>query len=248
MCIERRPIRYVLSTTYATATQPHPTPIPRHPIPHTPLHSRRAKKEDMCLTQAEELKCQKKVDKVTRFDLGQSKGSKRKKSGRFSDSTWSLGCLRKGILRPSAQKAWQVTQTCGELGTREFFGPRLPTSMTGATVEDSGWSGPNPPYETTCGWWVILPWRLGVVHEFIGTWAARRNSGSGREKASDAGLSLLLCRSDKLPVIHTPWVAISVVSMVAPPSSTALRVQASGNYWKVVPSPTFWVKLCKASV
>ena len=42
------------------------------------------------------------------------------------------------------------------------------------------------------GWWVITAWRLGTVHEFSGTQAARRNSGSGHEKASDAGLGLLL--------------------------------------------------------
>ena len=49
--------------------------------------------------------------------------------------------------------------------------------------------------------WGILPWRLGAVYEFTGTWAVRRNSGSGHEKADDAG---------------TLWVAISVVSSVVP--------------------------------
>ena len=42
---------------------------------------------------------------------------------------------------------------------------------------------------TSSGWWVILPWRLGAVHEIIGTQAARRNSGSGHETPRpDAGL------------------------------------------------------------
>ena len=41
-------------------------------------------------------------------------------------------------------------------------------------------------------WWVILPWRVGAVHEFIGTWAAKRNSAPGREEVADAGLGLLL--------------------------------------------------------
>ena len=40
-----------------------------------------------------------------------------------------------------------------------------------------------------------FPWRLGAVHEF--TKAARRNSGSGHEKAADAGLGLVLWGSDK---------------------------------------------------
>ena len=64
--------------------------------------------------------------------------------------------------------------------------------------------------------WVILPWRLGTVHEFTDTQAARMNSGLGHEKAADAGLGLLLWGVGQLPVIHTPWLAISVVSSVAP--------------------------------
>ena len=28
----------------------------------------------------------------------------------------------------------------------------------------------NSPYGTSSGWWVILPWRLGTVHEFTGKW------------------------------------------------------------------------------
>ena len=38
-------------------------------------------------------------------------------------------------------------------------------------------------YGTSSGWWVILPWRLGTMHEFTGTWAPRRNAGSWHEKA-----------------------------------------------------------------
>ena len=52
----------------------------------------------------------------------------------------------------------------------EFFGRRLQTSMTRATVQDStAGPGQNPPHGTSSGWWVILPWRLGTVHEFTGT-------------------------------------------------------------------------------
>ena len=67
-------------------------------------------------------------------------------------------------------------------------------SVTRATVED-GRSGPNPSYGTCSGWWVILPWRLGAVHHFTGTQAAR-NSGPRHEKAADAGVGLLLWGSD----------------------------------------------------
>ena len=42
--------------------------------------------------------------------------------------------------------------------------------------------------EASSDWWVILPWRLGTLHEFTGTLAFRRNSGSGHERATDAGL------------------------------------------------------------
>ena len=41
-------------------------------------------------------------------------------------------------------------------------------------------------------WASMLPWCLGAVHEFTGTWAARENAGSGHEKAADVGLGLLL--------------------------------------------------------
>ena len=53
-------------------------------------------------------------------------------------------------------------------------------------------SWPNPPCRTFSGWWVILPWRLGTVHESTDTLAVRRNSGPGHEKAADAGLGFLL--------------------------------------------------------
>ena len=93
--------------------------------------------------------------------------------------------------------------------------------MIRATVEDS-----NPPCGASSGWWVNLPRRLGAVHEFTGTQAARRNAGSGHEQAAGAGLGLLLWRVGQLLVIHTPWVAISVVNSVAPTVSTA---QHSGS-------------------
>ena len=42
------------------------------------------------------------------------------------------------------------------------------------------------------------------------TWAARINSGQGHEKAADAGLSGSLALGvGHLPVIRTPWVALS---------------------------------------
>ena len=82
--------------------------------------------------------------------------------------------------------------------------------MTSATVGDR-----TAGLRTCSGWWVTLPWRLGAVHGFTGTLAARRNSGSGRESAADAGL--VSCSGvEQLPVIHTPWVALSVVSSVDP--------------------------------
>ena len=66
-------------------------------------------------------------------------------------------------------------------------------SMTRATAEESTVGlGQTSPYETSSGWWVILPWRLGTAHEFTGTQAARRDPGSGHEKAADAGLGLSL--------------------------------------------------------
>ena len=44
-----------------------------------------------------------------------------------------------------------------------------------------GRSGPNPPCGTSSGSWVILPRRLGTLHEFTDTKADRRKSGSGHE-------------------------------------------------------------------
>ena len=66
----------------------------------------------------------------------------------------------------------------GSSETPEFFGHRLQTSKTRATVEEStAGSGPRPPCGASSGWWVILPRRLGTVHELAGTQAAGRNSG-----------------------------------------------------------------------
>ena len=68
---------------------------------------------------------------------------------------------------------------------------------TGAhTARRSEENWPNPQYGTSSAGWVVLPWRFGIVHEFTGTWAERRNSGPGHEKAADAGLNLLLWGSD----------------------------------------------------
>ena len=85
---------------------------------------------------------------------------------------------------------------------------------------ERGRSGPTPPSVPSSVWWVNFPWRAGTVLEFTGTWAARRNSGPGREKAADAGLSLLLWRVGQLLVIRTPCVALSVVSSVDTTLST----------------------------
>ena len=84
------------------------------------------------------------------------------------------------------------------LSEPEFFGHRLQTSDGPC---DSGGqhdrSGPKNPY-------------IGCQEEF------RLRD----EKAADAGLGLLLWGAGQLLVIHTPWVAISVVSSVATTSST----------------------------
>ena len=90
------------------------------------------------------------------------------------------------------------------LGYHEFFGRRLQTSMTRATVEDStAGLGQTLRTGTSSGWWAILPWRLGSEHEFTGTWAAGRNSGSGHEKAGRCRPSRSLV-TGQLLVIHTP--------------------------------------------
>ena len=73
-----------------------------------------------------------------------------------------------------------------------------------------GRSGANPPYGTSSGWWVFLPGRLGAVHESAVPEAARRNSGG---RCRPASLALVI---GELPVVHTRWVAISVVSSVDP--------------------------------
>ena len=76
----------------------------------------------------------------------------------------------------------------------QFCGHRLQTLKTRVTVEDSnGRSGPNPLYGTSSDWWIILPWRLGAVHESPGTEAARKNFRlRALDTAADAGLSLAL--------------------------------------------------------
>ena len=57
---------------------------------------------------------------------------------------------------------------------------------------------------------------VGTVHEFIATKTAGRTSGSGREQAADAGLGL---------VMHTLWMASSVVSSVAPALKCSTKAQ-----------------------
>ena len=64
-------------------------------------------------------------------------------------------------------------------------------------------------------WWVGYPFiKSRAVDEVSRTLAARRNSGSGHEKVADAGFVSLALRVGQLPVIHTLWVAFSVVSSV----------------------------------
>ena len=104
----------------------------------------------------------------------------------------------------------------------KFFCHRLQPSMTRATVEDrTAGLGQNPPYWTSSGCMVIFLWRLGAVHEFTGTRAARRTSGSEHEKGGRYRLGSLALEVGQLPVIHTHYVAISVVSSVASTKSTA---------------------------
>ena len=73
------------------------------------------------------------------------------------------------------------------------LGSSTPKLDDRATVEHST-VGTHPLCGTSSG--CILAWCLGAVHEFIDTWAARRNSGPGHEKAADAGLVVLLLDSD----------------------------------------------------
>ena len=107
--------------------------------------------------------------------------------------------------------------------------------MARATVEDSSAGLGHTPYETASGWWVILPWRLGAVHEFTGTQAAKWNSSpeslscsggrlstcdphasSGHEAGGRCRPGSLALGVGQLPVIHTLMVAIGVVSIMAP--------------------------------
>ena len=55
-----------------------------------------------------------------------------------------------------------------------------------------------PEHNEQLGWWVIVPWRLGAVRQFTGWHMGCHDlfSGSGHEKAADAGLGLLLWGSD----------------------------------------------------
>ena len=97
--------------------------------------------------------------------------------------------IQRGRCRTKSRRA------SPQFGTREFFGRRLQTSMARATVEESTAGLGQTLRGTSSVWWVTLPCRLGV-HEF---------TGSGREKAADAGLGLLLWVTT---AIHTPWVAV----------------------------------------
>ena len=89
-------------------------------------------REEDLLTQAEELKCQNKAQgdqnwlgrqppRVEKYYgrsqsfLRSEKGPKRKKSGRFSDSTWSWEPAV-GEIESIAEKAWQLTQSSNNNG------------------------------------------------------------------------------------------------------------------------------------
>ena len=85
---------------------------------------------------------------------------------------------------------------------------------------EHGRSGKKPPHGASSAWWVILPWRLGTVHEFAG----RRNSGSGHEKGVRCRPGSLALKVGQLLVIRTFWVAISLVSRVAQTFSTAQQL------------------------
>ena len=99
----------------------------------------------------------------------------------------------------------------------QIWNPRDDPCDSGAS---HGRSGSNPPYGTSSGLWVILPWRLGAVHEFTGIQAAMRNSGSGHRKAAGAGLGLLLWGSDTPKQNRNPFddSAISIASRLEAPN------------------------------
>ena len=98
----------------------------------------------------------------------------------------------------------------------EFFQHRLRTSMTRATLEHGTASlGQTLRTGRPLVGGVVLLLGSRDVHEFT----ARRNSGSRHVKAADAGPGLSGWFGQLL-VIHTPWVAIGVVSSAAPPFST----------------------------
>ena len=54
-------------------------------------------------------------------------------------------------------------------------------------------------------------WRLVTVNEFTGTWAARESSGSGHEACARCRPGSLGLGGGQLPMIRTPWMALSVV-------------------------------------
>ena len=43
----------------------------------------------------------------------------------------------------------------------------------------AGRSGPNPSYGTSCGWWVIIPRRRGILHDLFWHGGWQGNSGLG---------------------------------------------------------------------
>ena len=101
-----------------------------------------------------------------------------------------------------------MTQSnCELFGPAEFFGRRLRTSMTRATVEDSTTGlGQNPPVRD--------------VHLFGGL-SFPGVSGVWTKSLARRLPEAFRFRLGQMPVIHTPWVAISVVSSAAPTLSTA---------------------------
>ena len=115
-------------------------------------------------------------------------------------------------------------------------GHRLQTSMTRAGVEDCTAGLRKPSVWTSSGWWAILLWHHGPVHEFTGTWAARRNAGSGHEKAADAGLGLLLwegwtpacARSGWRSVWLAVWTSLLPPRLLLPKEASSSEREISG--------------------
>ena len=112
------------------------------------------------------------------------------------------------------------TPTCGELGIPRFF--RSSTSNLDDLWDsggEHGRSGPNPPYGASSGWWVILPWRLGAVHESL----AHRLPGGIQAQ------SLLWGPLSTCDPHATPWVALCAVNSEDPTKSTAKTSQGSAT-------------------